>query len=115
MIRDLKRQLAAAEENKAYLEAAIQASLERIAANDLAIENAQAEISALEQEIRRLRDQADALRSKTMSLEIQVERLRNDISVAETKQEKFLSQIEDLEDRINVEEKKLAEDELNDL
>ena len=45
-----------------------------------------------------------------MSLEIQVERLRNDISVAETKQEKYLSQIEALEDRIHIEEKKLAED-----
>ena len=115
LIRDLKRQLAAAEENKAYLEAAIQASLEQIARNDKNIEDAQAKIRDLEAEIRRLRDHADSLRAKTSSLEIQVERLRNDIAVAEAKEEKFEREIEAYQDRINIEEKKLADEELDDL
>ena len=50
-----------------------------------------------------------------MNLEIQVERLRTDINVAESKEAKLRAEIADLQDRINIEEKKLATDDLNTL
>ena len=114
-IRELKRQLALAEERKAYLESSIESSLALIARNDAGIDAAQKSIDDLEAEIRRLRDQADTLRAKTRSLEIQVERLRTDINVAEAKEARLREEIRDLQDRINLEEKKLATDDLNKL
>ena len=57
----------------------------------------------------------DALRAKSNDLEIQVERLRTDITVAETKESRFERQIDELTDRINIEKKKLADEELDDL
>ena len=114
-IRNLETQLQSLRNRKAALEESIRRSEAIIRENDAKIEEARARIRELEAEIRRLRDQADALRAQVSTLEIQVERLRTDISVAEAKKDRFLQQIRDLEDRINIERKKIATDELDDL
>lgn len=69
----------------------------------------------MEAEIRDLRDQLDSLRLEVNTLEIQVERLRTDIAVAEAKKDQWENQIDEYTDRINIERKKLADDELKDL
>ena len=114
-IRNLETQLQSLRNRKASLEESIRRSEAIIRENDAKIEEARARIRELEAEIRRLRDQADALRAQVSTLEIQVERLRTEISVAEAKKDRYLQQIRNLEDRINIERRKIADDELNDL
>lgn len=107
--------MAAARNRKAALEESIAKSEGVIAEAERKIADARDKIRQLEAEIRRLRDQADTLRARVNELEIQVERLRTDINVAEAKEDRFLDQIAALEDRINIEEKKLSTQELEDL
>lgn len=107
--------MAAAEQNQAYLEAAIASSLAKISQNDAGIQDSQAKIDELERTIRQLRDQADALRSKKSTLEVQVERLRNDITVAQNKEQRLNQKIKELEDRIVTENKKIVQDDLDKL
>lgn len=69
----------------------------------------------MESEISRLRDEVDRLRARFNDLEIETERLRTDIAIAESKADRYRTQIRDLEARVNVENKKLRNSDLDDL
>lgn len=114
-IRDLQNQLNSARDTQAALQASISKSQALIAANDAKITAARNSINELEATIRKLRDQADAIKAKITELEVRVERIRTDITVAQAKDDNLAKQIADLKNRITIEQAKIDEPTLTSL
>ena len=114
-IKNLENRLRELRETRGNIQDSIAKSENIIKDNERRIDDAREKIKHLEDEIRRLRDKVDSLRAECVNLEIQVERLRTDIAVAEAKEDRINDQIDELNRRINIEERKLDEEELRDI
>lgn len=115
LIKDLQQRLKDAQDQKAALEASIAASEQLIRDNNVKIGNIRTTIADINAKIKSLQDTLDRLRRETNTLEVDLERARTDLSVAQVKDRKLANDIRGYTDRINGEEPKLVDDELNKL
>lgn len=79
------------------------------------IKSSQDNIVQLEIDIKTLEGNTDQLKLTYQNLESQVERYRADISRGSKREQQYLNEIAILEERLNIERKKLANEELNKL
>jgi predicted nucleic acid-binding Zn-ribbon protein len=115
LIRDLQQKLKDAQDNQTALEASIAKSQGIIRDNDAKIANIRSTITEIQAKIKSLQDTADNLKRQANTLEVNLERARTDLSVATVKDNKFADDIKVLKDRINAQQPKLVDDDLNKL